>query len=325
MNQIRFFGIQALIILALGWLATNVLGAYPQTILALTGINIILAVSLNLVNGFTGQFSMGHAGFMAVGAYVGASWSTLLMPLLGPEWVDGSWLSQISMLTALLMGGLVSGLIGILVGIPSLRLKGDYLAIVTLGFGEIIRIFILNIEAIGGARGFYGIPQLGNMYWITGAALLTCIFIYRIVTSIPGKEFMAVRDDETATQAMGLSTTKIKVRAFVTAAFFAGVAGSLFAHYYAYLNPSTFNFNYSFQVIAMVVLGGMGSLSGSISAAILLTILLELLREVQDYTQYDFRMVLYALVLVVIMLKRPEGIFGRKEFWTIWKRKENSA
>lgn len=325
MSQLRFWSFQAIIIFVLGWLASNGLGDYPQTILALAGINIILAVSLNLVNGFTGQFSMGHAGFMAVGAYVGASWTVYFMPLLGTSWTTDALLSQFSMLSALIMGGIVAGLIGILVGIPSLRLKGDYLAIVTLGFGEIIRIFILNIESIGGARGFTGIPRIANMYWIVGGVILTCIFIFRIIRSIPGKEFMAVRDDETATQAMGLSTTRIKVRSFVIAAFFAGVAGALFAHYYAYLNPSTFTFSYSFQVIAMVVLGGMGSLSGSIAAALLLTVLLEVLREAQTYTYYDFRMVLYALILIIIMLKRPSGLFGRKEVWTWFARKKESA
>jgi len=324
-SQLRFWSFQAIIIFVLGWLASNGLGDYPQTILALAGINIILAVSLNLVNGFTGQFSMGHAGFMAVGAYVGASWTVYFMPLLGTSWTTDALLSQFSMLSALIMGGIVAGLIGILVGIPSLRLKGDYLAIVTLGFGEIIRIFILNIESIGGARGFTGIPRIANMYWIVGGVILTCIFIFRIIRSIPGKEFMAVRDDETATQAMGLSTTRIKVRSFVIAAFFAGVAGALFAHYYAYLNPSTFTFSYSFQVIAMVVLGGMGSLSGSIAAALLLTVLLEVLREAQTYTYYDFRMVLYALILIIIMLKRPSGLFGRKEVWTWFARKKESA
>ena len=325
MSQLRFWSFQAIIIFVLGWLASNGLGDYPQTILALAGINIILAVSLNLVNGFTGQFSMGHAGFMAVGAYVGASWTVYFMPLLGTSWTTDALLSQFSMLSALIMGGIVAGLIGILVGIPSLRLKGDYLAIVTLGFGEIIRIFILNIESIGGARGFTGIPRIANMYWIVGGVILTCIFIFRIIRSIPGKEFMAVRDDETATQAMGLSTTRIKVRSFVIAAFFVGVAGALFAHYYAYLNPSTFTFSYSFQVIAMVVLGGMGSLSGSIAAALLLTVLLEVLREAQTYTYYDFRMVLYALILIIIMLKRPSGLFGRKEVWTWFARKKESA
>jgi len=324
-SQLRFWSFQAIIIFVLGWLASNGLGDYPQTILALAGINIILAVSLNLVNGFTGQFSMGHAGFMAVGAYVGASWTVYFMPLLGTSWTTDALLSQFSMLSALIMGGIVAGLIGILVGIPSLRLKGDYLAIVTLGFGEIIRIFILNIESIGGARGFTGIPRIANMYWIVGGVILTCIFIFRIIRSIPGKEFMAVRDDETATQAMGLSTTRIKVRSFVIAAFFAGVAGALFAHYYAYLNPSTFTFSYSFQVIAMVVLGGMGSLSGSIAAALLLTVLLEVLREAQTYTYYDIRMVLYALILIIIMLKRPSGLFGRKEVWTWFARKKESA
>jgi branched-chain amino acid transport system permease protein len=303
-----------------GYLLTGFIEAYPLRIIAMCGINIILAVSLNLVNGFTGQFSMGHAGFMAVGAYVAAALTTLVVPaVLSNAWLSGG-LGHLTLLVSLLAGGAAAALVGLMVGIPSLRLRGDYLAIVTLGFGEIIRIVILNIDAVGGARGFYGIPPLTSIYWILGSALLVILFCYRIVTSVPGKQFMAVRDDETATLAMGLSTTRIKVRAFLIASFFAGIAGGLFAHYDAFLNPSTFHFNYSFQVIAMVVLGGSGSLTGSIVAAILLTVLLEALRSLQDLTGTDFRMVIYSLILVVIMLTRPSGMFGANEIWTLWRR-----
>lgn len=286
---------------------------YYQTILALCSINIILSVSLNLINGFAGQFSLGHAGFMAIGAYVSATLTTIFVP-------HASFSSHVVIQTiyfcgVLLCSGVAASFVGFLVGLPSLRLKGDYLAIVTLGFGEIIRVTILNIETVGGARGFIGIPPLSHMVWLIGGAGLTCWWLSRLVSSTSGKQFMAVRDDEVAAAAMGLSTTRIKVKAFVIASFFAGIAGGLFAHYYAYLNPSTFTFNYSFQLIAMVVLGGMGSLSGSVLSALLLTILLEALRPLQELFGMDLRMVIYSLILVVLMLVRPQGIFGHKEIW----------
>lgn len=310
----------------LGFAFTHFFDPYPQTVIASIGINVILAVSLNLVNGFTGQFSLGHAGFMAVGAYASAVLTTTLGPLLwGPELLNQPVIGEFILCSSILAGGVVSGLVGVLVGIPSLRLRGDYLAVVTLGFGEIIRILILNVDAVGGARGYYGIPQLVNLYWISVFAVLTVLVIQRVLNSIVGKQFMAVRDDETATLAMGLSTTRIKVRAFVMSAFFAGLAGALFAHYYAYLNPATFTFNYSFQIVAMVVLGGMGSITGSVVAAILLTGLLEVLRELQTYTQLDLRMVIYSLLLIVIMLTRPQGIFGNRELKDLFRRKRVSA
>ncbi|MDB5037613.1 MAG: branched-chain amino acid transporter, permease protein [Bacteriovoracaceae bacterium] len=323
MKQLIQWGSFILVVAIFGWLLTEFVPDYYQTIIAICGINVILAVSLNLVNGFTGQFSMGHAGFMAVGAYMSATLSTLLLPALGFSGEMNVFTQNLLFFGVLIVSGLSAGLIGFLVGVPSLRLKGDYLAIVTLGFGEIIRTSILNIEAIGGARGFIGIPQWSNLYWVLGLSILSTVIIARVVTSIPGKQFMAVRDDETATTSIGLSTTRIKVRAFVLASFFAGVAGALFAHYYSYLNPSTFNFNYSFQIIAMVVLGGMGSLSGSVTAAILLTVLLEALRPLQDYTGVDLRMVIYSLVLIVLMLTRPQGIFGRSEVTDFFKKRRS--
>lgn len=314
-------GLNIVLSVVLALFCFQFVGLYEQTIIAMVGINIILAVSLNLVNGFTGQFSMGHVGFMCVGAYLSAWLSTVLMPQFGfwQEWLNTPVLREFVFLALCILGGLISAAVGILVGIPSLRLRGDYLAIVTLGFGEIIRILILNIDAVGGARGLGGIPQMSNLAWIFAWAGLTCLFCYRILQSTAGKQFMAVRDDETATNAMGLSTTKIKVRSFALASFFSGVAGVLFAHQLQYLNPGTFTFNYSFQVIAMIVLGGLGSLSGSVVAAALLTFGLEALRMLQDLTGLDLRMIIYALILILIMLTRPEGIFGQKEIWHTWR------
>ncbi len=311
----------------LALLCMQLVGPYQQVVLAFVGINIILAVSLNLVNGCTGQFSMGHVGFMAVGAYFSAWLSTLVLPRLSfwNEWIQVPVVGEILFFGITIAAGLLSALIGVLVGIPSLRLRGDYLAIVTLGFGEIIRILILNIEEIGGARGLIGIPKLANLSWIFVWACLTCLFCYRILRSTAGKQFMAVRDDETAALSMGLSTTRIKVRSFAIASFFAGVAGVLFAHETLYLNPGTFTFNYSFQIIAMIVLGGLGSLSGSVVAAALLTYGLELLRVLQECIGLDLRMIVYALILIIIMLTRPEGIFGQSEIWKYWSNRRKTA
>jgi branched-chain amino acid transport system permease protein len=285
---------------------------YVFQIVVLCGINVILAVSLNLINGFTGQFSIGHAGFMAIGAY-GSAMFTLLV---GQRWVatlDGmgipAGLAQgAALLAALLLGGALASIAGYLVGLPSLRLRGDYLAIVTLGFGEIIRVLILNVDAIGGARGLPGIPGWVSFFWV-GAGVLSVILVSRhLAHSTHGRALFAIRDDEVAAEALGVNTTAYKVLAFVIGAFFAGVAGGLFAHYLSYLNPNSFTFIKSIEVIAMVVLGGMGSISGATMAAVILTLLPEVLRPVKDY-----RMVIYSLMLIVLMITRPQGLLGNRE------------
>jgi branched-chain amino acid transport system permease protein len=292
--------------------AVDEIDPYFFAILMYAGINIILAVSLNLVNGFTGQFSMGHAGFMSVGGYISA-FVSLSLQASHPEWFDQPVLSALLFLFVLVLGGLCASLVGYIVGIPSLRLKGDYLAIVTLGFGEIIRVIILNVEAIGGARGLPNIPDLANFGWVYSFVILTLFTIWRLVHSHYGREFLAVREDEIAAEAMGVNTTRAKVRAFVIGAFFAGIAGGLFAHYLRYLNPQTFDFNRSFEIIIMVVLGGMGSLTGSVVAAVFLTGIREALRPLQEITHIDFRMVIYSLMLIVLMLTRPNGLLGTQE------------
>lgn len=285
---------------------------YLLQILILIGINIMLAVSLNLINGFTGQFSIGHAGFMAIGGYssafftyyFGANLVLSLSSFLFP------WLAKsIIFVFALILGGALAALAGLVVGIPSLRLKGDYLAIATLGFGEIIRVLILNIDAVGGARGFADIPGYTNLFWVLFFVLLTIIVVRNLVHSTHGRAFLSVREDEMAAETMGINTTYYKVYAFVIGAFFAGIAGGLFGHYLMYLHTNSFTFMKSIEVIIMVVLGGMGSITGSILAAIILTILPELLRVVKDY-----RMVIYSLILIILMLTRPQGIFGVEEF-----------
>ncbi len=290
-------------------LASSQINPYFLDVTLRVGINIILAVSLNLINGYTGQFSLGHAGFMAVGAYSAAVVTTnlgaKLLPLVGGQ----TW---ILFPLALLGGGLMAAFAGLLVGVPSLRLKGDYLAIVTLGFGEIIKVIFQNVDAVGGARGMIGIPAYSNLFWTFSVAALTVYVVWGLVHSTYGRGFIAVNDDEVAAEAMGINTTKYKIIAFVVGAFFAGLAGGIYAHFIQYLAPVGFDFNRSIEVVVMVILGGMGNNVGVIIAAILLTVLTETLRKFGDY-----RMVLYSALLIVLMLTRPQGLF----VWPLWKRK----
>ena len=286
---------------------------YILQIVILCGINIMLAVSLNLINGFTGQFSIGHAGFMAIGGYSSAAFTYYL----GGGLIESvssvvmfGWLAKsIIFVFALLLGGTLAAVAGLIVGIPSLRLRGDYLAIATLGFGEIIRVIILNIDAVGAARGFADIPGYTNLFWVLFFMLLTIVVVRNLMDSSHGRAFLSVREDEVAAEAMGINTTYYKVNAFVIGAFFAGIAGGLFGHYLMYLHTNSFTFMKSIEVVIMVVLGGMGSITGSILAAIILTILPEFLRILKEY-----RMVIYSFTLIVLMLTRPQGIFGVEEF-----------
>jgi branched-chain amino acid transport system permease protein len=265
------------------------------------GINITLAVSLNLINGYTGQFSLGHAGFMAIGAYSAAVLTTnfggTLLPLVGGK----TW---ILFPLALYAGGLVAALAGLLVGAPSLRLKGDYLAIVTLGFGEIIRVILQNIDAVGGPRGMIGIPDYTSLFWTFGLAAITIYVVWALIHSTYGRGFIAVNDDEVAAEAMGINTTRYKITAFVVGAFFAGLAGGIYAHFKQYIAPQGFGFDKSIEIVVMVILGGMGRNVGVIIAAVLLTVLTETLRKFGDY-----RMILYSLLIIVLMITRPQGLF----------------
>jgi branched-chain amino acid transport system permease protein len=295
---------------------------YYFSILMYAGINVMLAVSLNLVNGFTGQFSIGHAGFMAVGGYTSA-FLTLTLYKSTPEMTQGWFLPQILFLGCLLAGGILASAIGYVMGLPSLKLKGDYLAIVTLGMGEIIRVVLLNMDFLGGARGMPGIPAVTSFGWVYSFAIFTTFIVWRIVQSPFGRTFLSVREDEIAAEAMGINTTKAKIRAFVIGAFFAGVAGGLFGHYLQFLTPSTFDFNRSFEIVIMVVLGGMGSVTGSVVAAVFLTGIKEALRPIQEYTGVDFRMVIYSLMLIALMLTRPNGLFGTRELRDLLFRRKN--
>jgi branched-chain amino acid transport system permease protein len=296
---------------------------YYFSVIMFAGINVILAVSLNLVNGFTGQFSMGHAGFMAVGAY-GSAYLTTTLQASSPELMSGP-MGSVVFLASLFVGGGLAAIAGYIVGLPSLRLRGDYLAIVTLGFGEIIRVLLLNTDAVGGARGMPSILGLASFGWVYTFAVLTIFVVWRILHSAHGRAFLSVREDEIAAQSMGVNTTSTKVRAFVLAAFFAGIAGGLFAHYLRFINPSTFDLNRSFEIIIMVVLGGMGSVTGSVFAGAFLTLLREGLRELQQVTLIDLRMVIYSLFLIILMLTRPNGVFGTKELPDFFKRSKKKS
>lgn len=302
LRKISPWSLAAIAVWPLAYLLDLYLDAYFYSILVLAGINVILAASLNLVSGCTGQFSMGHAGFMSVGAYVSA--------FLSIAFRQYGFEGPFAFLIALFAGSIAAAFAGFLVGLPSLRLKGDYLAIVTLGFGEIIRVVILNLDAVGGARGLPNIPAESNLGWVLFWMVVTLYLLTQLLKSRHGRSFLAVREDEIAAEAMGVHTTRAKVQSFVIGAFFAGLAGGLFAHYLRYINPQTFDFNRSFEVIIMVVLGGMGNLWGSAAAAVFLTVVREALRPLQEWTQIDFRMILYSLLLISLMLFKHRG--GRK-------------
>jgi branched-chain amino acid transport system permease protein len=278
----------------------RVISSFWRLQIVLMCINVILAASLNLINGITGQFSLGHAGFMAVGAYVSA-----VMTM----WYD------LPFGLALLIGGLAAAFIGIIIGIPTLRLDGDYLAIATLGMGEIIRITILNIPAVGGASGLTGIPRLTDFTWVFWAMIITLFFIKNMVNSTFGRSCISVRENAIAATAMGINTTYAKVLAFAVGALFAGMAGGLFSHYFSIAHPSSFTFLNSFNYLTMVVLGGLGSMSGAIVGATLLTFITAALA---DYP--EIRMIIYALCLILLMIFRPQGVFGNQEFSLLLQR-----
>ena len=285
----------ALVIYAIimGLTSAGMLSAFWQLNLIFAGINIILAASLNLINGYTGQFSLGHAGFMAVGAYVGVVLTTNF---------------QMAFPVAILAGGVTAGLLGALIGLPTLRLRGDYLAIATLGLGEIVRIVIINVPYVGGAAGFKGIQHLTNFTWVFFLMLATLFLIKNFVNSRHGRACLAIRENEIAAESMGVNTTVYKVLAFSIGAFFAGVAGVLFGHNMYILSPASFTFMQSFNILIMVVMGGLGSMTGSIAGALVVTFLSAALASFPNA-----RMIIYALALILLMFYRPQGLFGYVE------------
>lgn len=259
-------------------------------------INIILAVSLNLTIGFLGELTLGHAGFMSVGAYAGCLFSQAMVDILP---------TIVRFPLAMLVGGLAAALFGVLVGIPVLRLKGDYLAIVTLAFGEILRSVIINLQFTGGAAGLKGTPQDSNFYIAFIVAVITVVLITNLTESGQGRSIKAIRDNRIAAEACGINVTYYRLLAFVTAAFFAGVAGVLYGHNLSILNAGTFDYNKSIEILVLVVLGGLGSIRGSIISATILYVLPELLRPLADY-----RMIMYSVVLIVIMIVNSSEQFS---------------
>lgn len=294
----------ALLFTALSFTTQNLLSTYENKVLLTVGINIILAVSLNVATGYLGQLPLGHAGFMAVGAYTCALF-TKYSPL-----PDG-----VSFALGLALGTLMAGLFGVLIGIPALRLTGDYLAILTLGFGEIIRITLNNIDDVLGFKLFYGakglknIPKYSNYINVFVCVVITCFAIHAMMKSRHGRAILAIRDNEIAAESCGIQTTYYKVMAFSFSAAFAGLAGGLYACYLGVLDPSTFGFMKSIEILVMVVLGGMGSMLGSILSATVLTILPEATRSFESY-----RMVVYSMVLILMMIFRPGGLLGSYDF-----------
>lgn len=266
---------------------------YYLQVLTWVGINIIMGVSLNLITGFTGQFSLGHAGFMAIGAYV-AAYATKFV--------------GIPFAPALLAGGLAAAAGGLAVGIPTLRLNGDYLAIATLGFGEIIRVIILNLDVVGGPRGLPGITAHTTFLWVYAMAAITVIVVRNLIWSRQGRALAAIREDETAAETVGIDTTRYKILAFVVGAFFAGIAGGLYAHRITFIDPSQFGFMKSVETLVIIVLGGLGSITGTVLASSIVTLLPEALRAFAEY-----RMIIYSLVLILIMLYRPKGLMAGME------------
>jgi branched-chain amino acid transport system permease protein len=283
----------------------GVIDEYNGRLLALSGIYLIVALSLNLVTGFTGQLALGHAGFMCVGAY-----STAI----------GIMQFHLPMIIAIILGGIVSSIFGLVIGFPTLRLRGDYLAIATLGFGEIIRVTVINLDKLtGGASGLDGIPSFSDTgdylidaliryTWVFGFAIFVIVVISNLIKSSNGRAIISVREDEIAANSMGVNTSYQKIYAFVISAFIAGLGGGLYAAFIGYLNPVMFGFLSSVNIVIIIVLGGLGSITGTIFAAIGFTYIQEWLRVFKD-----FRLVIFGLALIAVMLFWPSGLMGNKE------------
>lgn len=284
--------------------SVNILNGYYMQVMMFACVNIMMTASLNLVNGFTGQFCIGHAGFMSLGAYGAAVVTTMIF--------NGGSLSGVVtipvFLLGLFVGGLVAAAIGFLIGLPSLKLKGDYLAIVTLAFGEIVRALLRLVKPIGAARGMVGIPMWSSFLWVLLFVVLTLWVLRNLIYSPFGRAFKAIRDDEIAASAMGINTTRYKILSFCIAAFIAGVAGGLYAHIVGFIQPDTFSFTKSSDYLVYLYAGGSGSLTGSVVGALLLTVLPEVLRFLSDW-----RLAVYAVILIIVMLYRSEGLCGGKE------------
>jgi branched-chain amino acid ABC superfamily ATP binding cassette transporter, permease protein len=295
---INILGVSVLFVVINILIQSGMINSYISGILILVCINIVLAISLNITAGCLGQMALGHAGFMSIGAYTAALFTkSNLIPGVG------------GYVLALILGGLVAMIIGVVIGIPALRLRGDYLAILTLAFCEIIRVLIEFFKFTGGAKGLTGI-KLNKNFAIIYIIMLLCVFMmYTFMKSRHGRAILSIREDEIASESSGINLTFYKTLAFAYSAFFAGVAGGMYAHYIGILGAKNFDFNKSIDILVIVVLGGLGSFTGSAIGAIVLTILPEMLRGFNDY-----RMFIYAVMLILMMMFRPSGLLGTKEF-----------
>lgn len=309
-NIIKIVAIIAIYILILTLLNGNILSRQYKSIVIPIIVDIILAVSLNLVTGFLGELSLGHAGFMSIGAYTGALIS-----------VYSKFPPLPTIIIAMLAGSTIAAVFGFIIGVPVLRLRGDYLAIVTLAFGEIIKSIINSIKFMGGAKGLTKIPLYTDYqnFWIAYICMIiTIIFLLNLVKSRTGRAITAIRDNDIAAESVGINISKYKVTAFVIGAFFAGLAGVIYAHNVGLIKPTTFDYNKSIEILVIVVLGGMGSISGSIIAAIILTLLPEFLRGADN-----LRMLMYAIVLIIMMIvnnsKIKQGIMTNKTLSKLFK------
>jgi branched-chain amino acid transport system permease protein len=296
----------------------GIITRYQTSVLEQVGIYIIMAVSLNIATGYLGQLPLGHAGFMSVGGYSCAIFIMRMMPAFGitmRDFVLGTPAASLLFVVGLVFGGICAAICGIIIGIPALRLKGDYLAIITLGFAEIIRVIMLNIDGVlgfeltGGAKGLTGIPAYTNFLNTFVVVVISLFLIHTMMKSRHGRAILAIRDNEIAAEASGVNTTYYKTLAFVVSAFFAGIGGGLYAGCIGVMAPAKFGFMKSIEILVMVVLGGMGSMLGSVLSATFLTILPEALRAFADY-----RMVVYAIVLILVMIFRPQGLLGTYDF-----------
>jgi branched-chain amino acid transport system permease protein len=277
-------------------------GSYIVYLLVLLGVNIILASSLNMINGYCGLFSLGHAGFFAVGAYASAVATKMWIP----EWVEAA--PVLALLVGCGVGVLAAALAGFVVGVPCLRLTGDYLAIATVGFGEIIRIVLLNMDSVGGSRGFTDVPKLTNVFYVGVAAAIVLWLIGNLMKSSFGRCILATREDEIAARSMGVDVRFFKTFAFVVGSAFAGLAGALFAHNQQFLHPNNFQFMISIQILLMIVIGGIGSQTGAVLGAVIVTLIPQMLRFHPALAEQQ--VLVFGVIMVLVMLLKPDGLMS---------------
>ncbi|NOZ26851.1 MAG: branched-chain amino acid ABC transporter permease [Chloroflexi bacterium] len=311
--------------------AQGTLNDYYQRVLAVVAIHIILTVSLNLTNGFTGDFSLGHAAFMAIGAYVSA---VLTLPVASKEMLMSdlpTWLGQMQVPfpVATILGGILAAAVALLIGVPVLRLRGHYLAVATLGLMVIVRVAANNwVRFTRGAKGINGLPAFTNLWWAYGWMAITLYVIWRLVHSPYGRAMIAIREDELAAASRGVRVFRIRQLAFAVGAYFAGIAGALWAHLITAITPNSFSFLITFNVVVMLVVGGMGSITGSVVGAVLMTLAPEFLRRIETsvsvggHPLYGLSQVTISIAVMLVMIFRREGLLGGRELtWPRWLRR----